>query len=96
MGNKTLKVTITRKIKFPRFPSFWFWPIPEIENLEVSENFGLIQFLVAWETQNPKTRKLTSNKENVTLRWDLIKKRKLQWFPSFQFGSINKMENSEI
>ena len=46
MGNKTLKVTITRKIKFARFPSFRFWPIPEIENLEISENVHLLQFLV--------------------------------------------------
>ena len=40
MGNKTLKVKITRKIKFPRFLSFWFWPIPEIENLEILRKFS--------------------------------------------------------
>ena len=46
MGNKTLKVTMTKKITFPRFPSFRFWAIPEIENLEISESFRLLQFLV--------------------------------------------------
>ena len=47
MGNKTLGVTITRKIKLPRFLFFLFWPIPGIKTLEISENFRLLQFLVA-------------------------------------------------
>ena len=31
--------------KFTRFPSFQFCPIPKIENLEISENFLLLQIL---------------------------------------------------
>ena len=46
VGNKILKVTTARKIKFPNFLSFLSWPIPEIENLEILENFYLLQFLV--------------------------------------------------
>ena len=44
MGNNILKVTITRKMKFPRFPSFWCWTIADIENLEVSESFFILIF----------------------------------------------------
>ena len=47
MGDKTLKVTMTeKKKKSSRFPSFLFWPITEIENLETSESFRLLQFLL--------------------------------------------------
>ena len=46
MGNKTRKVTMSKKMKFPSFLSFQFWPIPEIENLEMSESFLLLQFSV--------------------------------------------------
>ena len=44
MGNNILKVTITRKMKFPRLPSFWYWTIADIENLEVSESFFILIF----------------------------------------------------
>ena len=40
------KVTMTEKIKFPRFLSFRFWPVPEIENLQISESFRLLQVLI--------------------------------------------------
>ena len=40
------KVTMTEKIKFPRFLSFRFWPVPEIENLKISESFRLLQVLI--------------------------------------------------
>ena len=46
LGNKTLKIAMTKKKKFPRFPSFRFWPVPEMKNLEISESFRLLQFLV--------------------------------------------------
>ena len=31
-----------KEIKFPRFPSFRLWPTPEIESLEIFENFHLL------------------------------------------------------
>ena len=36
-----------KKCPFPRFPSFRFWPILEIENLETSESFCLLQIFIA-------------------------------------------------
>ena len=44
--------------QFPRSPSFRFWPIPQIENSEISEIFLLRQVLVVCETQNIKTEKM--------------------------------------
>ena len=35
-----------KKCPFPRFPSFRFCPILEIENLETSESFHLLQIFV--------------------------------------------------
>ena len=32
------------KKKIPRFPSFRFWPIPKIENSEISENLFTTNF----------------------------------------------------
>ena len=46
MKKQKLKVTMMKKLKLPRFSSFRFCPIPEIENWEISESFLLIQFLV--------------------------------------------------
>ena len=39
-----------RKNFFSRFPSFWFCPIPKIENLEISESVLLLQFLTVFVT----------------------------------------------
>ena len=36
-----------KKSQFPRFPSFRFCPILEIENLETPESFRLIQIFIA-------------------------------------------------
>ena len=44
-----------KKCQSPTFPSFRFCPILEIENLETSESFLLLIFLVVYETQNLKT-----------------------------------------
>ena len=65
MGNKTLKVTMTKKNKISKASKFSIlaYTGPEIENLEISDNFHLLQFLVVQETQNPTTRKMTSNKK---------------------------------
>ena len=46
---------IKKKYQFPRFPSFRFYPIPKIENSEISQSFLLFEFLVVHETQNLKT-----------------------------------------
>ena len=35
-----------KKCPFPRFPSFRFCPILEIENLETSESFHLLQIFI--------------------------------------------------
>ena len=43
----TLRCGLRRKkIQFSRFPGFRFWPILEIENLEILEGFCLLQFFV--------------------------------------------------
>ena len=36
-----------KKCPFPKFPSFRFCPILEIENLETSESFRLLQIFIA-------------------------------------------------
>ena len=44
---KNWKVPIWYKrknIKFPRFPSFWFCPIPQIENSKISEILFILNF----------------------------------------------------
>ena len=38
------------KYPIPRFPSFRFCPILEIENLETSESFHLLQILIVFIT----------------------------------------------
>ena len=40
-----------KKCQFPRFPSFRFCPILEIENLETSEIFRLLQIFIALVTR---------------------------------------------
>ena len=37
-----------KKCPFPRFPGFQFCPILEIENMETSESFRLLQFFIVW------------------------------------------------
>ena len=39
-----------KKCPFPRFPSFRFCPILEIENLETSESFHLLQIFTVYIT----------------------------------------------
>ena len=34
-----------KKRKLPRYPNFSFYPIPKIENLEISKSFLLLQIL---------------------------------------------------
>ena len=87
-----------KKCPFPRFPSFWFCPIPKIKNSEISESFLLLKFLALYETQNLKTDwKMTPKKKALTFSCGL-RREKCQFprFPSFPFCSIPKIENSEI
>ena len=68
MGNKTLKVTLTKKIKFPRFPSFRFWPIPETTKLG---NLGKFSFTsIFGSIRNPKSKiqKYDFKQKDATLR----------------------------
>ena len=83
-----------KNMKFPRFPTFWFWSIPEIENLEISESFCLLQFLVNSKSKNQKKWPQTEN-HNFKMRFNK-KKWKFSIFCSFQFWSTPKIENSEI
>ena len=51
-----------KKCPFPRFPSFRFCPILEIENLETSESFHLLQFfIVSVELSMGKIKNLSLN-----------------------------------
>ena len=63
MGNKILKVTMNKKNKISNVSKFLIFAYTWNGTLEISESFGLIQFLVVSETQNPKTRKMNSNKK---------------------------------
>ena len=45
-----------KKCKFLRLPRFRFSSTPKIENSEISESFILLQFLVVYETRDPKTK----------------------------------------
>ena len=56
----------------------------------------LTQFLVAYETEDLKTRKYL-RKKTTTLQCGLIRKKyQFPRFPSFRFCPIPKIENSEI
>ena len=46
-----MQVTMIKKLKLLRCPSFWFDPIPKIENSEISESFDLLQSLILVVTQ---------------------------------------------
>ena len=88
---------LKKKKKILRFPSFRFYSTPKIKNSEILESFILLQLLVVYETQYPKTKKKTWGKRNITLWCGLIRKIwKFPRFPSFRFGPMNKIENSEI
>ena len=54
-----------KKQKFPRFPSFRFYSTPKIENSEISESFILLQLLVVYEIQDPKTKKRPETKKKL-------------------------------
>ena len=84
------------KIVIPRFSSFRFYPIPKIENSEISESFLLLIFLVVYETQNLKSDwKTTQNKKLYF--YDMIWEEKWQCpsFPSFRFCPLLEIENLE-
>ena len=53
-----------KKCQFLRFTSFQFYPVPKIENSEISESFLLLKVLVVYETQSLKTD------------WKMIQKKK--------------------
>ena len=52
-----------KKCQFPRFPSFQFCPILEIENLETSESFRLLQVLI---TSFARLKPFTESQINVS------------------------------
>ena len=52
-----------KKCQFPRFPSFRFCPILEIENLETSECFRLLQVLI---TSFARLKPFTESQINVS------------------------------
>ena len=53
------------------FPSFRFCPIPKIKNLQISESFILLKFLVIYEIQNQKDE---IKEKTFTLRYGLRRK----------------------
>ena len=87
---------IRKKHQFPRFPSFRFCPIPKIENAEIPENFILLKFLVAYETQNQKND-LKEKKFNFRM-WFEKRKCPFRRFPGFRFFPIKNavLKNSAI
>ena len=89
-GTVTLRCGLIGKKQFPRFPSFWFRPIPKIENSEISESFILLKLLVVYETQND----LKEKNFNFTT-WFEKKKCSFPRFPSFRFCPILEIENLE-
>ena len=89
-GTVTLRCGLIGKKQFPRFPSFWFRPIPKIENSEISESFILLKLLVVYETQND----LKEKNFNFTM-WFEKKKCSFPRFPSFRFCPILAIENLE-
>ena len=89
-GTVTLRCDLIGKKQFPRFPSFWFRPIPKIENSEISESFILLKLLVEYETQND----LKEKNFNFTM-WFEKKKCSFPRFSSFRFCPILEIENLE-
>ena len=79
---ENLQVTVMKKLKAPRFPNFWFGPIPKIENSEISESFLLFQSLTLVVTQDKKKKKWTETKTKK-LRYGLRKNKKKGHFRGF-------------
>ena len=91
---KMFQYHLEQKGKFPRFPSFWFSPIPKIENSEISEISLLLQILTVVVTQDLKKDELRQNVKRCVMVWE--KELKPLRFPSFWFCPITKVENSKI
>ena len=81
-----------KKIFFSRFPSFWFCPIPKIENLEISEIWLFFQILTVVSL---KMSKIWMEQKTESF-WYKLKEKKFLRFLSFQFWPIPKIENLEI
>ena len=82
---------LRKKRKFSRFLSFWFCPIPKIENLEISEIWLFFQILTVVSLE---TTKIWMEQETEFLIQ--IKGKKILRFLSFQIWPISKIENLEI
>ena len=53
---KRSRYGLRKKWKFPRFPSFWFCPIPKIKNSEISKICLFLQILKVVINQDLKTK----------------------------------------
>ena len=87
-----LRCGLIRKKQFPRFPSFRFWPIPKIENSEISESFIYLIFGNIWKSKSKKWPKRKNF--NFTIWFEKIKYPSLR-FPSFWFWPLLEIENLE-
>ena len=83
---------LRKKRKFSRFLSFWFCPIPKIENLEISEIWLFFQILTVVSL---KTTKIWMEQETESF-WYKLKGKKILRFLSFQIWPISKIENLKI
>ena len=77
-----------RKKNFSRFLSFWFCPIPKIENLEISEIWFFFQILTVVSLE---TTKIWVEQETESF-WYKLKEKKFWGFWVFKFGLYPRLK----
>ena len=66
---------------FPRFPSFWFCPIPKIENSDISENFFTSNFERSGNLDAKTTKPLIRQK---------LKDQDIFWFEKVKIFEVSE------
>ena len=95
--NKNLKVTMMKKLTFKSFRGFQVVNLALYLKLKTRKSwkFFLLQFLIVYESQDPKSKKwLQTKKRYIFTRWINTKTWKFPRFPSFWFYLIAEIENS--
>ena len=86
--SKNYKMTWEGNYNFPRFLILRFCPIPKILNLKISKNFVLIQFLVVYEIQDIKFKKITKDKKKLLL-YNVVWNEKMSVFEVSRFSILS-------
>ena len=84
-------MVLKKNIKFSKFLSFWFGPIPKIKNSKISEISLFFQILTIAITQDLKTTKMWTERKTERFRYELKAKNENSWdFRVFDFDLYPK------